>query len=316
LVTLLNYLMQAAGNGITPAPTASRAGELSWGLTASYAFCERLARREAGNFYHAFRLLPASQRRAMCTLYAFLRIADDLADGPGTATEKRLALDAWETALDAALDGRFSHRLHPALRHTVGTYRIPREYLAAVLAGVHMDLDPVAFATFDALYPYCYRVASAVGLACIHIWGFRDARAKHHAELAGIAFQLTNILRDLAEDAARGRVYLPHEDLQRFGYSEADLQRGERNARFRDLMRFEAERAHRYYREAEPLRAMLPPHGQAVFQVMLNTYRGLLAEIERCDFDVFSRRVSLPRWRKLGLVLAALPTRYGWGVGR
>lgn len=316
MLTLLNFLMQATGNGTTPALTSASGRDFFSGLTGSYAFCERLARREAGNFYHAFRLLPASQRRAMCTLYAFLRIADDLADGPGTAAEKRAALDSWETALDEALAGRFSHRLHPALRHTVVTYRIPRQYLVAVLDGVRMDLDPVAFATFDELYPYCYRVASAVGLACIHIWGFYDERAQVHAEQAGIAFQLTNILRDLAEDAARGRVYLPHEDLQRFGYSEAELQRGERNARFRDLMRFEAERAHRYYRAAEPLLTCLPAHGQAVFQVMLRTYRGLLEEIERCDFDVFSRRVSLSRWRKLGLVLAALPTRYGWGVGR
>ncbi|MBL8793019.1 MAG: phytoene/squalene synthase family protein [Planctomycetia bacterium] len=284
-------------------------------LARSYAYCERLARREAGNFYHAFRLLPAHQRRAMCALYAFLRIADDLADGTGASAAKRVALDAWEAALDAALAGCFNHRLHPALRDTVVTYRIPRDYLVAVLDGVRLDLEPVAFATFDDLYPYCYRVASAVGLACIHIWGFRDPQAKVHAEQAGIAFQLTNILRDLAEDAARGRVYLPRMDLERFGYSEQELRQGARNEQFRALMRFEAERAHRYYRDAEALLPLLPAHGRAVFQVMLHTYRGLLLEIERRDFDVFSGRVSLGRWRKLALVLAALPTRCGWGVG-
>jgi phytoene synthase len=271
-----------------------------------------VARRQAANFYHAFRLLPAEQRRAMCALYAFLRASDDLTDGPGDAEAKRVPLAAWRQQLDRALAGDYSHRLHPALHHTVTAHAIPHEYLTAALDGVGMDLDTLRYATFTDLYGYCYRVASVVGLACIHIWGFADERAKDFAEAAGIAFQLTNILRDLREDAARGRIYLPLEDLERFGYSPEQLQRGERNEDFRRLMRFEAERAYQYYEASRPLAELLRAPGRAVFVVMLRTYRGLLDAIVRRDYDVFSRRVRLGTWRKLWLAAQALPIRWGW----
>jgi phytoene synthase len=280
-------------------------------VARSYAYCEQLARREAGNFYHAFRLLPRPQRLAMCALYAFMRTADDLSDGPGSTAEKRILLKDWRRQLDLALAGNFNHRLHPALAHTVVAYAIPPQYLYDVLDGVCMDLEPVRYQTFGELYGYCYRVASAVGLACIHIWGFRGEEAKIPAEAAGIAFQLTNILRDLAEDAARDRIYLPREDLDRFGYTEAQLYRGERNAAFRALMEFEVERAQNYYQATCPLAGMLRPAGRAVFQVMTCTYRGLLETIVRRNYDVFSGRVSLSRWHKLWLVLKALPLRWG-----
>src|SRR5579885_1024 len=216
----------------------------------SYAWCERLARREAGNFYHAFRLLPRDQRRATCALYAFMRVSDDVTDNPGPPEAKRGPLDDWRRQLDRALAGDYSHPLHPAFHHTVRTFGIPRAYFDEVLLGVGMDLDPVRFETFAELYRYCYRVASVVGLACIHVWGFTAERAREHAEAAGIAFQLTNILRDLAEDAARGRVYLPREDLERFGYGEEQLRRGERDDAFRRLMAFEVARARSYYEAA------------------------------------------------------------------
>jgi phytoene synthase len=283
-------------------------------LAHSYAYCERLARREAGNFYHAFRLLPRSQRFAMCALYAFMRVADDLSDGPEPVGDKRRLLDDWRRQLDLALTGTPTHPLHPAFAHTVAMFGIPRRYLVDVLDGVSMDLGPVRYDTFADLYPYCYRVASAVGLACIHVWGFDRPEATAHAEAAGIAFQLTNILRDLAEDAARGRVYLPREDLERFGYTEEQLRCGQRDDRFRALMRFEVERARSYYEAARPLAGMLRPAGRAVFLVMANTYRGLLDEIERRDYDVFSRRVRLSRWHKLWLALRALPVRWGMSL--
>jgi phytoene synthase len=280
-------------------------------LAESYAYCERLARREAGNFYPAFRLLPRPQRLAMCALYAFMRVADDLSDGPEPVPEKRVLLDDWRRQLHLALAGTCTHRLHPALQHTVRTYGIPSQYLVDVLDGVGMDLEPVRYDTFADLYRYCYRVASAVGLACIHVWGFDRDEAKVHAEAAGIAFQLTNILRDLAEDAARGRVYLPREDLERFGYTEEQLHRGERDEHFRQLMRFEVERARSYYESARPLAGLLKPAGRAVYLVMARTYRGLLEAIEKRDYDVFSSRVRLSRWRKLWLALRALPVRWG-----
>jgi 15-cis-phytoene synthase len=281
-------------------------------LLRSYAYCERLARREAGNFYHAFRMLPLNQRRAMCALYAFMRVTDDLTDGPGDAAAKRTPLDAWRRQLDEALAGRYSHPLHAAFHHTVSRHHIPRQYLLDVLDGVGMDLGPVHYETFADLYRYCYRVASAVGLACIHIWGFADERAKEYAEAAGIGFQLTNILRDVGEDAARGRVYLPAEDLERFGYPAESLRRGEGSEAFRALMQFEAERARGYFEAARPLAGLLRPPGRAVFLVMTRTYRALLEAIVRRDFDVFSRRVRVSSWRKLWLAAQALPVRWGW----
>ena len=282
-------------------PTVSDSVELA----RSYAYCEKLARREAGNFYHAFRLLPTDQRRAMCALYSFMRVADDLADGLGTSEEKRPLLLAWRRRLDEALEGTYSHPLHPAFHHAIRRFGVPPTYLHAVIDGVEMDLDALHYASFADLYPYCYRVASAVGLACIHIWGFTGESAIGYAEAAGVAFQLTNILRDLGEDAGRGRVYLPGEDLQRFGYFAEDLRRGIRDDRFRALMRFEVERASAYYRDAEPLALLLRPAGRAVFATMMRTYRGLLNEIMRRDYDVFSSRVRLSRVHKLWLVARA-----------
>ncbi len=283
-------------------------------LADSYAFCERLARREAGNFYHAMRLLPRPERRAMCALYAFLRVADDLSDGPEPIAEKRLRLDDWRQQLDQMFAGTCIHRLHPAFHDAVCTYRIPRQYLVEVLDGVAMDLEPVHFVTFADLYKYCYRVASAVGLACLSIWGCEQPEAKAPAEAAGIALQLTNILRDLPEDAARGRIYLPREDLTRFGYGEEQLQRGQRDEHFRRLMGFEVERARSYYEAAAPLVPLLQPAPRSVFLVMLRTYRGLLEAIAQRDYDVFRGRVRLSRWHKLWLVLQALPVR--WGIRR
>jgi phytoene synthase len=282
-------------------------------LAHSYAYCERLARRQAGNFYPAFRVLPRGQRLAMCALYAFLRITDDISDEPRPLVQKQASLADWRQRFEKALGGIYSHRLHAAFHHTVQLHTIPREYLEAVLDGVAMDLASVRYETFEELYRYCYRVASAVGLACIHIWGFADASAKAYAESAGIGFQLTNILRDLREDAARGRVYLPLEDLKRFGYSVQDIERGNRDDAFRSLMRFEVQRAREYYRRAEPLLPLLTPAGRAVFLVMARTYRGLLDVMEQRNYDVFTRRIRLSTWRKLGLAVQAVPVRFGWG---
>jgi phytoene synthase len=283
-------------------------------LARSYAWCEGVARAQAGNFYHAFRLLPAGQRRALCALYAFMRVADDLADGPHAPPEKERLLDGWRRQLRAALAGDYHHPLHPALHHTLTAHAVPPGYLEDVLDGVSMDLATASYDTFPDLYRYCYRVASAVGLACIHVWGFLGERAKEHAEAAGIALQLTNILRDLGEDAARGRVYLPREDLRRFGYPAEALAEGRRDGGFRELMRFQVQRARAYYLRAEPLAGLLRPAGRAVFLVMLRTYRGLLEAIERRDYDVFSSRVRLGRLHKLWLATRALPVRWGLSV--
>jgi phytoene synthase len=281
-------------------------------LAKSYAFCETLAKRQARNFYPAFRVLPAPQRRAMCALYAFMRVADDLTDEPGAIADKQAALANWRGDFDKCLEGIYRHPLHAALHHTLSTYEVPRKYLDGVLDGVEMDLFQECYATFSDLYQYCYRVASAVGLACIHIWGFRDERALAHAESAGIAFQLTNILRDLGEDATRGRIYVPQEDLLKFGYTPAALGRGERNEAYRSLMQFEIERARHYYATSQALSGFLQPGGRAIFRMLVKSYSGLLDAIEERDYDVFSRRVRLGRWRKFGLALQGLTARWGW----
>ncbi len=283
-----------------------------WTLSSSSAYCERLARRAAGNFYHAFRLLPTEQRRAMCALYAFLRVADDLSDACQPNEEKRQALAQWRDSLLNALKGEYTHPIYPALRHAIDRFSIPVVHLDEVLTGVTMDLDVQRYATFDELRHYCYHVASAVGLCCIHIWGFRG-NAYPPAIAAGLALQLTNILRDIGEDAERGRVYLPIEDLQRFG---CKLPVTKIDESFRALMRFEAERAYGFYAEAMDLVELLAPPGRAVFLVMLHTYRCLLDEIVARDFDVFGERVRVSTWRKLWFVAQALPIRWGLLAGR
>ncbi len=275
----------------------------------SFAYCEDLAKREARHFYPAFRALPRDQRRAMCALYAYMRVTDDLADGPGTPETKRIALNVWRENLHAALGGEPSHDLHPALADTVARYRVPVQHLTEVLDGVGMDLEPVRVRDFDELYRYCYHVASAVGLACIHVWGFDGDEAKRHAEAAGVALQLTNILRDLGEDKCLGRVYLPADELARFDCPPERWAAGSES--FRALMEFQTERARGYYAQAQPLTKMLPPAGRAVFEMILRTYRALLDEIVRRRYDVFSTRVRLSGWRKLMLAAQALPMRWG-----
>jgi phytoene synthase len=281
-------------------------------LADSYRHCERIARREAGNFYHAFRVLPRVQQRSMCALYAFLRITDDLSDADEPAPIKQQKLADWRGRLDLALAGRDSHPIHRAVHDMVNRHHIPAKYLHDVFDGVEMDLERKQYANFNELYSYCYKVASVVGLACIRIWGTHDKRADEYAEEAGIALQLTNILRDLKEDAARQRVYLPEEDLVRFGYSAECLASGIRNDAFRALMCFQVERARSYYRASLPLEGLLSPAGRAVFRIMTRTYSGLLDAIERSGYDVFSKRVRLSRWHKWGLVVQAVPARLGW----
>lgn len=273
---------------------------------SSLAYCYRLTRRARSSFPLAFRLLPRPKRDATTALYAFLRVTDDLADEPGDPAAKRAALAAWRTRLDEALNGVFTHRVHAALADAVRTFAIPPRYLHDVLDGVESDLEPTTYATFADLDAYCYRVASAVGLACIHVWGGGEVAA---AEAAGIAFQLTNILRDLGEDLARGRVYLPQDELVRFGCPTETWR--DRGPAFRELMGFQVRRAREYYEQARPLDALLSPEGRAVFRMMAGVYRRLLDEIERRDYDVFTMRVRVGRLAKLRLMGGAWAVRWG-----
>jgi phytoene synthase len=280
-------------------------------LAASYRFCQDVSRREAKNFYYSFLLLPPERRRAMCALYAYMRRTDDLADEPGEAGAKARTLDRWAAAVDDAIAGRAASPEWPelpALADTVNRHAIPPQHLREVLDGVRLDLTPRSIATFDELYGYCYLVASAVGLCCIRIWGYRSdsGEAERRAEACGIALQLTNILRDVREDALNGRVYLPAEDLDRFGVRPEDLTRDAPVEPLRRLLAFEAERAGGYYREARPLVGLVEPAGRPVLRTITGIYGRLLDEIIRRDFDVLSRRVRLPAWTKAAIAVRAL----------
>ena len=283
-------------------------------IHSSYALCRGMARRAGSNFYPCFLLLPRSKRRAMDALYAFTRYTDDLIDNPQPVEARRTALARWRTSLEAALSGSVDppgESLLPALAHAVERFRIPAEHLLAVVDGVEMDLDRPSYETFDDLASYCRRVASAVGLACIHVWGYRGEEAFEPARKCGVAFQITNILRDLKEDARQGRVYLPLEDLRRAGYSVERLTAGVADDGFDRLMAFEIDRARRLYQEGAELFDWLEPDGQRIFGMMTTVYHRLLAAIERRPSEVFRRRVRLSRWQKLGIAArwALLPPR-------
>lgn len=284
-------------------------------LDASYAVCQQLARQSASNFYFSFLLLPREKRRAMCALYAYLRQVDDLGDdgpcedGHRDADQRKSVLNDLRLKLDDALKGKSTDPILRALADTTARYEIPHEYLTAVLDGVEMDLDGRRYQTFTDLEQYCDRVAGVVGLACIHIWGFRGPAALELARRCGLAFQLTNILRDLKEDAQRGRIYLPAEDLSRFGYTDSDLERGQANVCFISLMQFEIARAEQFYVSAAELEPLLKRDGRRVFRVMVATYRALLEKIKRQPADVFHRRIRLSRWEKLRIASGALFSR-------
>ena len=236
----------------------------------------------------------------MHALYAYLRVTDDLADEPGATPA---ASARWREQLHAALRGVYSHRVHAALHHTAHAYGIPEAELSAPIDGGETDLSGEPFRTFDQLTLYCHRVAGVVGLACVRIWGLKPGarweQAEPLAETAGLAFQFTNILRDLSEDRSRGRVYLPTDELERF---DCPPEQWGDTAKFRELLRFQVDRVRGFYRQSEPLGELLTPHGRAVFILMSRAYRGLLERIDAAGPNVLRRRVRLSPWAKMNLL--------------
>jgi 15-cis-phytoene synthase len=260
-------------------------------LERSYAFCRAVARSQARNFYYSFLLLDKPRRSGMCAIYAFMRHCDDLSDGPGVSPDSALA--AWRTELDAALQGRYGeHECWPAFHDTVRRYRIPHRYFYEMIDGVTSDLQARDIQTFDELYRYCYQVASVVGLIIVHIFGFKSPLALELAEKCGIAFQLTNIIRDVKEDIERGRYYLPKEDRQRF-------------PELRELLAFEAGRAREYYRESAPLVQLVDAGSRRSLWALIEIYRRLLTRIEELNFDVMSGRIRLSTAEKVGILARA-----------
>ena len=281
----------------------------------SFAYCRRVARSRARNFYYSFVLLPREQKMAMCAIYAFMRYSDDISDEPNPSpASRRAALAGWKTAFEDALQGRYGNdRILPAFHHTVVKYQIPEQYFFDLIAGVGSDLVPQRRRTFDDLYRYCYQVASVVGMTCVHVFGYDSPEALGLAEKCGVAFQLTNILRDIPEDARLGRVYLPEEDLERFGLGPQDLMENRGGAGFRDLMEFEWSRAKRYYEEAAPLLTMVRPRSRPALWAMISIYYGILRRIRQSDYDVYAKRVRLSDFEKVRIVLRALKFRFMGG---
>ena len=292
-------------------------------LAAAYAECRATARREAKNFYYAFVALPESRRNAICAIYAFMRQADDLADDESLSrADRRAKLDAWIADWHAASGcGATSDPVFVAVLDATERFAIPESLLDELVAGVTMDLEaperaePDTYATFAELYRYCYLVASVVGLVCIRIFGYSDPRAEKLAEETGIAFQLTNILRDVAEDAERKRVYLPLEMMARHGVTvEGLLARAAGTPpceNERTLMKEVGARATQYYRSAEELLPLIDRESRPALWVLVRIYHRLLKRIEAADYDVFSRRASVPMVEKLG-VLGLGMARLGW----
>jgi phytoene synthase len=289
-------------------------------LSHAYAGCRAIARSSARNFYYAFLALPRERRNALCAVYAFMRHADDLSDDASLPPEeRRLKLAEWRAQAQRAFAGEpTDDAVLFALAHAQRKFKIPVELFDKLVQGTEMDLQPAAlepahnaplarYATFDELYQYCYHVASVVGLVCIRVFGYRDPAAEPLAERCGIAFQMTNIIRDVKEDAALGRIYLPLEDLERFGrspqeFAPASLRNGFRSANFRPLLEFEAQRAREYYKAGRELLPYIEEESRPALWVLIEIYSRLLEKIAARDYDVFSERVRIGTAEKLLLL--------------
>ena len=270
-------------------------------LDLAYEYCRRLTKERAKNFYYAFITLPAAKRRAIYATYAFCRLCDDATDDSDDPDVKLRLVGEQREALEMTCAGKPEGQVYLALHDTINSFGIPRDHLDEVINGVEMDITKSRYATFEELSEYCYRVASAVGLVCIEIFGYTDPNARQHAVDLGIAMQLTNILRDVEEDLERDRLYLPSEDLERFGCSEDEILQRRTSDGFRDMMRFQVERARDYFQRGKRLMPLLSPRSRACPAVLHGLYSRLLDRIEAADYNVFGKRIGLGTHEKLGL---------------
>lgn len=292
-------------------------------LEQAYAICRGIAKREAKNFYYAFLALPAARKNAICAVYAFMRKADDLADDESQSNEqRRQQMNSWLAAWRAVgAGGVTSDPVFIATRDAVQRFNIPLSLLDELVLGTTMDLGPRedntpdTYQTFADLYRYCYLVASVVGLVCIRIFGYTDNIAEKYAEETGVAFQLTNILRDVSEDAERNRVYLPLEDMSAHGVSlDSLLHRPVGQApteHERELLAEIGYRAEAYYRSAASLLPLIHKESRPALWVLVEIYHDLLKRIERRNFDVFTSRASVPMLQKLTILSVGM-LRVAW----
>lgn len=271
-------------------------------LQDAYNTCARIVKANARNFYYTFLALPKRERASIQAVYAFCRLADDAADQVAPVELKQLQLEQYRRSFDGAVAGAASEPVLIALADTVHHYAIPKHLFHELLDGLTMDLSVTRYHTFEEMKQYCYLVASTVGLMCLPIFGAQDEKAWQHGVDLGLALQITNILRDLGEDAARDRIYLPQEDLQAHGYSEQELKAGVVNDAFRSLMRQQIERARALYYSGRQLLQYIPERTRACPELMYKVYERILDLIEEADFDVFSRRIGPGRYEKLRMV--------------
>jgi len=285
-------------------------------LVMAYSVCKGITRTAAKNFYYAFLVLPRRKREALCAVYAFMRRCDDISDDPSLSLpDRRQKLDTWLAALHRAQQGEpTDDPILLALTDAQRRFSIPAGLLDELAHGTAMDIEEaeasapttpgltVQYKTFEDLRLYCYRVASVVGLVCIHVFGYRDPAAEPLAERCGLAFQLTNIIRDVKEDAAMGRIYLPEEDLAKFGLSAAELLATPDPARFRPVLALEADRAREFYSAGEELIPYVAEDSQPALWVLVTIYRRLLERIAEKQYDVFTAKTSLSRWEKLRIL--------------
>jgi squalene synthase HpnC len=331
---LVTHLVGRSSDSHESAPSRVVAGAqhaaplLAGDLSESYAACHNIARASRSNFYHAFFLLPKPKRDGLAALYAFMRLVDDVSDEEQGHLAKQRGLAKWRAALDEATTGNSQvfdgtaviplpsdasygeAEVLPALVDTMQRYKMPARYLHDLISGAEMDLTVRAYPTFERLREYCYRVAGTVGLTCTHVFGFRDARALDLAEKLGLAFQLTNIIRDVHEDYKLGRIYIPEEDLARYGVSPVDFGRGEATLGVRELLRFESERAWQLYEEGSALLGLIDEDSRGALWLLVHTYSALLGRIESLDFAVFGERVRLSKAEKMMFIAKARFARH------
>ena len=289
-------------------------------LSQSYAYCQSVTRQQAKNFYYGLRLTPEPKRSAMYAIYAWMRAADDLADDPRDAgsPEKKIEIERFRQATHHAVetgqpptDAPNVHiPMWAAVARTFSDYGVPVKYLDEMVDGQLLDQNKKQYATFEELYGYCYKVASTVGMVCVTVWGY-DGRSETRlmAEQRGIALQLTNILRDIIEDAERGRVYLPADELAEYGVTIEQLRRGEADANFDRFMRFQVERAEDYYRKSKSLELYLDPGCRPTSWALMRIYHCLLARISRDPRRVLKGRIRIRKRRKLLIALNAMWSR-------
>ena len=277
---------------------------MQWGsavtdLELAYQECRSITRHEAKNFYYAFLTLPSSQRKAIYVAYAFCRHCDDSVDRVASMEDKLCALGALQSEVSKTYSGHASGPVFMALADVAERYDIPQEYLLEVIAGVESDLVKNRYEDFEQLRNYCYQVASVVGLICLQIFGFKQEQAKQHAVDLGLAMQLTNIARDVREDLEFGRIYLPRDEMERFGYSEEELQAGIVNESFTELMRFQTQRAKTYFQSGFQLLPYLSVRSRACPAVLGQLYNKVLERIEDAGYDVLHRRITLSTREKV-----------------